>query len=177
MIPTLHTARLILSPFTIADANAVETLAGDEAIARGTANIPHPYPAGAALAWITTHAPAYANGNGVMFAIRRKDHTLVGCVSLGITPSDERAELGYWLGVPHWNQGFTTEAARACIDFGFSHLKLHKITARHLDYNPASGRVMEKLGMKREGCLRKHIKKAGAFHDTLEYGLLKEDLG
>lgn len=177
MIPALKTGRLILSAFTAADSNAVETLAGEEAIARGTANIPHPYPPGAALAWIATHAPAYANGDGVTFAVRQKDHTLIGCVNLGITKSDERAELGYWLGVPYWNQGFTTEAARACIDFGFSHLKLHKITARHFAFNPSSGRVMQKLGMQREGYLRKHTQKAGVFHDVIEYGLLKEELG
>lgn len=59
-IPTLNTERLMLSPFTTADADAVETLAGHEAIARGTANVPHPYPPGAALTWIATHAPAYA---------------------------------------------------------------------------------------------------------------------
>lgn len=176
MITTLNTERLILSPFTPADADAVETLAGHEEIARGTANVPHPYPPGAALTWIATHAPAYAQGSGVTFAVRTKDHTLIGCVALGVSQPDQHGELAYWLGVDHWNQGFITEAARACIDFGFSHLKLHKISARHFAYNPASGRVMEKLGMQREGCLRKHTQKAGAFHDVIEYGLLKDDL-
>jgi [ribosomal protein S5]-alanine N-acetyltransferase len=163
-LPTLNTERLILSPFTTADADAVESLAGHEEIARG-----------AALTWIATHAPAYANGCGVTFAVRTKDHALIGCVALALSTSDQRGELAYWLGVTHWNQGFITEAARACIDFGFSHLKLHKISARHFAYNPASGRVMEKLGMQREGCLRQHTQKAGAFHDVIEYGLLKTE--
>ncbi len=176
MIPTLNTERLILSPFTNADADAVETLAGHEAIALGTANVPHPYPPGAALAWIATHAPACANGAGITLAVRTKDHALIGCVALAVSHPDQHGELAYWLGVAHWNQGFITEAARACIDFGFGDLKLHKITARHFAYNPASGRVMEKLGMQREGCLRKHTQKAGTFHDVIEYGLLQTDL-
>ena len=63
---------------------------------------------------------------------------------------DRRAELGYWIGVPWWNRGYATEAGRALLDFGFGTLGLHRIMAHHMMRNPASGRVMQKLGMTRD---------------------------
>lgn len=175
MIPTLSTERLILGPFALEDGPRVEELAGHEAIARMTLNIPHPYPPGAANLWIATHLLAYLKGEGVTFAIRLKDGTLIGAIGLTVTRRDDRAELGYWMGVPYWNQGYTTEAARACLAFGFSEMGLQRIMASHLDINPASGRVMQKIGMQKEGHLRRHIKKNDAFFDLIQYGILKEE--
>lgn len=109
------------------------------------------------------------------FAVRLLQGPLIGCVGLGITRSDERGELGYWVGVDYWNQGFMTEAAGACLQFGFEALALQRITSRHYASNPASGRVMEKIGMKKEGFLRRHMKKAGILHDIVEHGILKEE--
>lgn len=79
------------------------------------------------------------------------------------------------MAVDYWNQGYTTEAAKACIEFGFDYFKLRKITSRYLSTNLASGRVMEKCGMKREGILREHQRKNDTFHDIVEYGLLKSE--
>jgi len=62
-----------------------------------------------------------------------------------------RAELGYWIGVPYWSNGYCTEAARALVTYGFEELELDSVQARHLVENPASGRVMNKLGMRCEG--------------------------
>src|SRR6476469_9769712 len=118
MIPALETQRLILDAFTFDDCPRVELLAGDEAVARTTLQIPHPYPAGSSRTWISTHAACYSDGEGVTFAIRLKDRSLIGCVSLGVCSQHERAELGYWLGVEYWNHGYMTEAAGACVDFG-----------------------------------------------------------
>jgi len=175
MIPNLATSRLVLDGFTFEDSDRVELLAGHEAVARTTLNIPHPYPPGSARLWIATHALAYLKGEGVTFAVRLAQGPLIGCVGLGITRNDERGELGYWVGVDYWNQGFMTEAAGACLQFGFEALDLQKITSRHYVSNPASGRVMEKLGMKKEGFLRHHIRKGEVFHDVVEYGILKEE--
>lgn len=86
---------------------------------------------------------------------------LVGAIGLGLQQDHDRAEMGYWIAVPHWNNGFTTEAARRVIDFGFEALTLERIFAQHFATNPASGRVMMKAGMHYEGSLRHHIKKNG----------------
>lgn len=176
MIPVLTTARLLLTSFRARDAERVEYLAGEEAVARTTSNIPHPYPNGAATQWIATHEPAFQAGAGVVFAVRMLDDSVIGCVSLDIDPKHERGELGYWMGRAYWGNGYMTEAARACVEFGLRELGLQKITARYLAFNPASGRVMEKIGMKREGLLRRHLKKDGILYDVLEYGILREEL-
>ena len=101
--------------------------------------------------------------------------TLIGAVGLRLELDDRRAELGYWIGKPYWNQGYCTEAARAAIQFGFEQLELNRIFANHFVRNPASGRVMQKLGMVYEGRLRQHVKKWDAFEDLELYGILKDD--
>lgn len=157
----------------MADAPQVQLLVGEFAVADTTLNIPHPYEDGMAESWISAHAENYESGKIATFAITLKeDGTLIGAIGLVISPRFQRAELGYWMGTPYWNQGFCTEAARAIVDFGFSVLKLHKICAHHLTRNPASGRVMQKIGMSREGTLREHTIKWGRFEDLDAYGLI-----
>jgi [ribosomal protein S5]-alanine N-acetyltransferase len=176
MQPTLLTDRLIIRPFTISDALRVSELAGEFAIADTTLNVPHPYQEGMAEAWVSTHAGQYAAGEAATFAITRKDdQMLVGAIELTICARFSRGELGYWIGVPFWNNGYCTEASVAMIDFAFSTLELHKITACHLTRNPASGRVMEKAGMRKEGSLRDHTIKWGRFEDLDVYGVLLTD--
>ena len=171
--PTLRTARLVLRPFAAADAPSVRRLAGERAVARTTLTIPHPYPEGAAEAWIAGHAPAWAQGRGVSWAITLDD-TLIGEVGLSIAAGE--AELGYWMGVPWWNRGYATEAATAAVRFGFTGLGLRRIHSRHFAMNPASGAVMRKLGMRHEGRLPEPIIKDGAPQEVECYGLLATDL-
>jgi len=153
--PTLTTARLILRPFTLDDAAAVQRLAGVPEVACVTANIPHPYEDGMAEGWIGSHPQLRKDGALLALAItKRENGTLMGCVSLGIQPAHEKAELGYWLGTPFWGEGIMTEAARALVDYGFDELGLNRVQSRHLTRNPASGRVMQKLGMLPEGIQR-----------------------
>ncbi|KAJ4459942.1 putative GNAT family N-acetyltransferase [Paratrimastix pyriformis] len=175
-IPSLTTERLILDAMTMADSDEVERLAGDEAVARTTASIPHPYPPGASRPWIATHLADFLAGKSVMWAMRLKStHALLGCIGLIVHKEDDNAEMGYWIGVPYWNHGYTTEAARATIRFGFEYFHLERIHARHMAINPASGRVMQKAGMTREGTFRKHAKKGDTYHDIVYYGLLRSE--
>ena len=171
--PVFETPRLLLRPFGLADAQEVQRLAGAPEVADTTLNLPHPYEDGVAEAWIGSHPIRFAAGGGVNYAItRRTDGAMMGSVSLVVTRRHRRAELGYWLGVPYWNLGYMTEAAEALVAHGFSLLNLHKIEAMHLARNPASGRVMEKIGMTREGLLRGHVFKNGVPEDLAVYGLL-----
>ena len=171
--PILTTARLTLRPFRPADAADVRRLAGEREVAYNTLTIPHPYPEGAAEEWIASHPPAFVAGTRAVFAITQtQDAGLVGAIGLEIAPADQRAELGYWVGIPWWNRGYATEAGRAVLEYGFGPLGLHRIMARHFVRNPASGRVLEKLGMQREGVLRHHALKWGAFEDLAVYSVL-----
>ena len=174
--PTLTTARLVLRPFTVADAPDVQRLAGAREVASTTLLIPHPYEPGMAEQWISTHQERYKRGELVSFAIvRRADNTLMGCMNLRLNQPHAHAELGYWLGVPFWSQGYCTEAARAVVQYGFEVLRLHRICASYMTRNPASGRVMQKLGMTYEGCARQHVQKWGVFEDLATYGILQNE--
>jgi [ribosomal protein S5]-alanine N-acetyltransferase len=174
--PTLETPRLTLRPFTRADAPAVQRLVGDRDVASTTLSIPHPYEDGMAEQWIATHQELFDRGTGVIFAISlRSEQALVGAVGLRLEPRHAHAELGTWIGKPYWRHGYATEAAAVVLHYGFEGLGLHRIFARHFTRNPASGRVLQKLGMRHEGCLRQHALKWGVFEDTEFYGILKTD--
>jgi ribosomal-protein-alanine N-acetyltransferase len=174
--PTIQTNRLLLRPFTLDDAPVVQELAGERDIASNTLSIPHPYEDGMAEVWISTHQDRYVKGASVVFAIVLKpDESLIGAMGLEISRDNDRAELGYWIGKPYWNMGYCTEAARAVIQYGFERLGLARIFASHLKRNPASGRVMQKVGMVYEGRLRRHVKKWGKYEDLELYGILKDE--
>jgi [ribosomal protein S5]-alanine N-acetyltransferase len=174
--PTLTTARLILRPFTLADAPDVERHVSMREIAEMTLSIPHPYPEGDAAGWIGTRAASYAEGQNVNFAITLRDGgTLVGSIGLVAEPEHHRAELGYWIGKAYWGRGYATEAAEAVVGFGFETLGLNKIHAAHFIKNPSSGRVLEKLGMTYEGCLREHDYKWGVYEDIKVYAVLARE--
>lgn len=178
-LPVLVTPRLTLRPFAPADAAEVQRLAGDRAVADATLNIPHPYPDGIAEAWISRHAELFASGDelvlGVVLGRAPGPATLIGAIGLRFAVPHARAELGYWIGVPYWNQGYATEAARAIVAHGFDTIGLHRLVAQHMSRNPASGRVMQKIGLRHEGRLRGHIRRWDAFEDVEVYGLLRDD--
>jgi ribosomal-protein-alanine N-acetyltransferase len=145
--PTLETDRLVLRPFEAGDAESAQRLAGDWRIADTTNSIPHPYPDGLADTWISGHKENWETGTSLTYAIIfKKDTSLIGAVSLVEIHANE-AELGYWVGVPYWNQGYCTEAVNALIEFSFSSLSINRVDARHLTRNPASGRVLLKAGL------------------------------
>lgn len=174
--PILETTRLVLRPFTLADASDVQRLAGARAIASTTLNIPHPYEDGMAEQWIRTHQERYEKGELVDFAlVLRTNHIFLGAMELQINQQYASAELGYWIGQPFWRQGYCTEAARAVLGYGFEVLELNRVHASYLTRNPASRRVMQKIGMAYEGCLRQHIKKWDVFEDLALYGILRSD--
>lgn len=174
--PVLETGRLRLRPFAAGDAADVQRLAGAREIADTTRLIPHPYADGVAEAWIATHPSLHAQDRALTLAVERKDEArLVGAIGLRLQGEDRNAELGYWIGVPEWGRGFATEAARAVVDFGFGVLGLERIWATHFTRNPASGRVMEKIGMAREGLLRRHMRKWGVFEDVVVFAVLRSE--
>ena len=171
-IPTLHTSRLVLRPFELADALRVQLLAGAWEIANTTATMPHPYADGVAEQWISGHTEGFEKGNNMPLAVCLADGTLIGTVSLmNFRTNHSRGELGYFIGKDYWGQGYCTEAVRELIRFGFEQLGLNRIFGNHMTRNPASGRVMEKVGLKHEGRLRQHLRRWDKFEDIECWGL------
>jgi RimJ/RimL family protein N-acetyltransferase len=174
--PTVRTERLVLRAFTIGDAPKVQRLAGAREVAEMIYPIPYPYEDGVAEEWIATHRPVFEAGEALTFAVTLAEGgTLCGAIELTMNPQDANAELGYWLGVPYWGRGYATEAAREVVRYGFEELGLHRIHSGHFARNPASGRVLRKIGMSYEGIRREHRRKLGRFEDYVEYGLLAHD--
>ncbi len=174
--PTLQTERLILRSLTLEDAQDVQHLAGERDVAATVIRIPHPYEDGMADAWIRSCYDTFEKEEGLHFAITlRTDRNLIGVIGLECDRESENSELGYWIGKPYWNCGYATEAAKAVVAYGFEVLKLNRIHAYFFKRNAASGRVLEKIGMQYEGCLRQHLKKWDNFEDIIAYGMLKAD--
>jgi RimJ/RimL family protein N-acetyltransferase len=175
--PILRTERLILRAFTLDDAVRVNELLADKEIAANTQLIPFPYAIEMATQWIEPQSKTWEEGRAAVFAVCLPDPseqgTVIGVVGLEIDSVHERAELGYWVGLEHWGKGYCTEAAATVIEFGFEQLGLNRIFAYHMLRNPASGRVMQKLGMTQEGVLKRHVKKWGIFEDVALFGILR----
>jgi RimJ/RimL family protein N-acetyltransferase len=144
-IPALKTARLVLRAPLRSDVAAIVALAGDRRVAENTARIPHPYSA--------------ADAAGIIAAVNHKDGETVFAIELdgaligmcGLDSRSDVVELGYWLGVPFWNRGYATEAARAVIDYGFAALGHEVLHSGARVSNPASRRVLEKCGFQWTG--------------------------
>jgi [ribosomal protein S5]-alanine N-acetyltransferase len=170
---TLHTGRLTLRPFSLVDAPEVMRLAGDKRVYETTLLIPHPYTEGTAESWISAHQSVFYEEGGAIFAICLTHGALIGAISLNRAGLFNRAELAYWIGPEYWNYGYCTEAVKAILNYGFRELGYHKISARHFVGNSASGRVMQKAGMVREGVLRDEVLKDGRYIGVEVYGILR----
>jgi RimJ/RimL family protein N-acetyltransferase len=174
--PNIETKRILLRPFVLVDAPEVQRLAGEKAIASTTLAMPHPYEDGMAEAWISSHKGRFERNEEVVYAITLSDSgQLVGAIGLVVTGQHDRAELGYWVGKPFWGNGYATEAGRAIIRFGFESMNLNRIYASHFIRNPASGRVMEKIGMRFEGSFRQHVKRWDVYEDLHYRSILRQE--
>jgi RimJ/RimL family protein N-acetyltransferase len=137
----LQTERLTLRRPTLADVKAIARLANDRRIAENTRRLPHPYSADHAIAFLR----ATANDDRETVFLIEHNHTPIGVV--GVDRDQPHApELGYWLGVAHWGQGFATEAARAAIDFAFEEYDIEQLLSGARVANPASRNILEKCG-------------------------------
>jgi len=172
--PQLETERLILNAIDPTDIPQIVDYLQDKVYSDFTSNIPYPYRKEDAEYWLKLAEEAFANRKGFTFAIRSKDKKLIGAIGLHDEGSD-KAELGYWIGIPYWNKGYVTEAAKAIIDFGFKELNFNKIFATYFPHNPASGKVMEKIGMKKEALLKQHLKKDGRYYDIPLYAIFRTE--
>ena len=168
----IETERLCLRPLNESDIPELVSLIGARQVAATTLRIPHPYEEKHAREFLVSIAQ---KGELRLAITLRSDGRLCGGVGLNPDPEHRHAELGYWIGVPCWGNGYATEAARAVVRYGFETLSLNRIFAHHFIHNPASGKVLKKIGMKYEGRMRQHVLKWGAFVDLELYAILRED--
>jgi RimJ/RimL family protein N-acetyltransferase len=165
----IRTERLLLRAPAIADAVRISLLAGDFEVASMTGTIPHPYSEEMAADWIRSHKDGE---EGVAFAIDLGG-ALIGCV--GYRAYDEvHAEMGYWLGKPYWGFGFATEAARALIRHVFQTEGFDYLTCGHFRENPASARVIAKLGFEPSGEVLRDCAARGNKSRCVTYRLTRE---
>jgi RimJ/RimL family protein N-acetyltransferase len=148
--PILVSERLIMRAPEKADASAISHLANNINVAANVSRMPHPYTEKDAHDFVARVASG-AMGKCV-YAITRVDtRQFIGCCGLEKIPDKPGMEMGYWLGEPHWNQGFATEAAQTLIDFGFAHFDVDYVDARIRVMNIGSRRVVQKCGFQFQG--------------------------
>ena len=174
--PRIETERLVLRPLEISDAEAVYEYARKPEVAEHVIFEAH-RSIEDAYTFIRQVLQWREEGSNVVFGITlRPANILIG--SCGLHHYEEQhkcMEIGYAIDLPYWNNGYTTEAARGIIDRTFTETDLNRIHAHHYLANEASGRVMEKAGMKYEGILRKRVFIKGEFRDIKMYGILRSD--
>jgi RimJ/RimL family protein N-acetyltransferase len=170
--PTLQTDRLTIRPYSEKDIPELVRLIGTREVAATTLRIAHPYTERDARAFLEL---AEDPDKLWLTMTLRPDSRQIGGIGLRIDHDQQHAELGYWLGVPFWGQGYATEAAREMLRYGFEDLGMHRIYASHFKHNPASGHVLKKIGMRYEGCQREHIRKWEEFVDSELYGILRRE--
>lgn len=169
---TLRTRRLVLRPFTIEDVDDVFEYASDTEWSRFIP-VASPYTVRDAEEFVTRQIlknwdekPRFAiEFNGVV----------VGSVKLTVEKLLSIASLRYSIARPCWNRGLTTEAVTAVVDWGFNEFGLQKVYSRMDVENVGSWRVMEKIGMTREGTLRSHGVNRGIRYDYHYYGILRSE--
>jgi len=171
---TLESARLTLRWMTEDDVEGHYAVFSDPVVARYWSSEPWTDIEQARQGIAATMA-AYADGSGLRFGIvLRETGELIGNVSLHhFFEQNRRCEIGYALASKYWGQGYATEALRAAIQHGFDALNLNRIEADIDPRNIGSGRVLEKLGFRKEGFMPERWIVFGEFADTVNYGLLR----
>ena len=167
---SLRTPRLLLRPWHFSDVPAVLGYSADPAFSRFLRNFPEPYTEGDAEHYIATCILGDWDIHA-QFAIEFEG-AAIGDISLYIDVGTKVGTLGYGIAPSHWGKGIVTEAAGTVIAYAFDTLKLPKVRATADGENVASHRVMEKLGMQREGYFHSHRVLRGERRDMVEYGLV-----
>ncbi len=172
----IESERLIVRPVAEGDLEALMLVNGNDEATRFL-----PYASWRSLAdaraWFERMSAMGASGQSIQYVLTDKATGLaIGtCLLFRYEEPSARAELGYVLSRAHWGRGIMREALMAVIGCAFGEYALRRIEAEVDPLNRASSRLLEGLGFTREGQLRKRWVDKGAAHDTLIYGLLKDE--
>lgn len=143
---TLRTPRLVLRAFTPQDAQRVFEIRSDFDVTRMLVFPEYPPVLERVAAWLREHAVEWRAGTAYRFAVVA-DGRVIGCADVDEI-ADGSGELGYWLDRDYWGRGLASEAARAVHDFATGTLGLRRLVAGHAADNPASGRILVRLGFR-----------------------------
>lgn len=173
----IQTARLLLRDFETADWEAVQAYACRPEVVRFMPWGPNDeQDSRDYVSRAMAGAAAETRDNFELAVVDRADGCLVGGAGLSVRSQLHRQGfLGYCLHSEVWGRGYATEAAAALVPFGFEQLGLHRITATCDVDNAASARVLEKVGMQREGRLRDDVCLRGEWRDHYVYGILVDE--
>lgn len=175
VLPQLSTPRLILRALEMDQAEVLFTLANGPKIADNTANIPSPYTLETAQDFIAGSVEKYCAGELLSLGMHvRETGELIGMVSLRLNARHHAGHLGGWVAAHSRNQGYAAEAASALMDFGFTELGLQRVGSQCFGRNKESARVMEKIGLRYEGCMRQAFLKNGVYEDLLGFATVRE---
>ena len=117
----------------------------------------------------------YKDNNCYHWGICFKEGEIIGSIGIFVTSEhDFSAEAGYCIGRKWWSQGVVSEALKAVLNYMFTHTDIERIGAYHAVENPASGRVMEKAGMKFEGLVKHQFRNNYGFYDCNLYGIIRK---
>jgi RimJ/RimL family protein N-acetyltransferase len=139
----------VLRPFAAGDAERAVEIKSNWKVARMLRMAPYPPNLGDEAAWIASHAQEWRQGTAYRFAITIGGR-VIGCADVD-SIEGETGDLGYWLDEDWWGRGVAGEAARAVMTFAADQVGLRRLTSGHAADNPASGRVLRKLGFARTG--------------------------
>lgn len=173
----LQTRRLILRDYTPDDWPAVDAYTSDPQVVQYLSFGPTtPEQTREHLQWSIAAAAEQPRSIYELAVVLRAGQKLIGTATLQVDHRERRqAYFSYLFHREYWGQGFATEAMRRLVHFGFTELRLHRIADDCDARNLASARVMEKLGMRREGHLRETIWKNGRWHDEYLYAILAHE--
>ncbi len=172
--PVLTTKRLVLDRLTMADVPEVTRWLSSESVCRNLLHLPH-RPPEEYEEMIRRVTEQYDAAEDYFQWAVRENGVCIGRMSLVVNRRHQSGTVAYFLAETAWGKGYMTEILTRVIDFAFDELGLNRIEADHFAENPASGRVMEKSGMKKEGYARQKYCKEGVFHDAVLYAILKSD--
>ena len=168
--------RVFLRPLTIKDAKRLKELLHHKIFSYFT-HIPYPYYLKHATQFIKDQEKKRKKKTDYSFGVfLKKTNELIGGLAFhNLDYRDNTAIVGYWMGTDYHGKGYTTEASRLLLDFGFKKLKLHRLVIEMRLDNPASRRVAQKLGCKKEGIAREKIMIRGRYYDAYVYSVLKHE--
>lgn len=156
----LESKRLTLRPPQARDVAAIVGFMEWDVV-KNLSSAPHPYTEEHARTFLGRQEDGRAKGSDFAFAVTRKDDdALIGMC--GVHLRETGFELGYWLGRPHWGQGYASEAAAEVLAFAFRNLRAENVEAGWFHDNPASGRVLEKVGFVPSGTAERDCAARGA---------------
>ena len=175
-MPTLETDRLILRRITMRDAKDIFAYSRDPEVARHVLWSAQ-RDIGEARDYCRFMMKRYRSDLPSSWGIIQKQtNQLVGTIGyMDYSEDNASVEVGYSLAHWLWNGGYMTEALRRVIGYTFDAMDINRIEAQHELDNPASGRVMEKCGMRKEGELRQRLYNKGKYVDVALYAILRED--